>query len=153
MKISLHWVLVAVLAFVSPGCIYVHATGDMDGLWEGDEEGFGDLRSDLESCLVDPCYDFSLNGTLWRRTSEWTVSFVEAGSDPTAAFQHAQDAVRRRVQREGGKITEESSARAEAWECAFRIDGDPGEASVELADADHDACHTRQLEIRWEASD
>ena len=70
MKIT-HWALVALFALVSPGCIYVHATGDMDGLWDDDDDGFDELRSRLDSCLVDPCYDFSLNGTLWRHESEW----------------------------------------------------------------------------------
>lgn len=153
MKKSLHWALVALSALVAPGCIYVHATGDMDELWDEDE-GFGDLRSDLAGCLVDPCYDLSVNGTLWRQETEWTVSFVEAGSDPAAAFRRAQEAIRHRVHHEGGQITEESSKGTDVWECSFRIDGDPGEASVELTDASgDDACHPRQLEIRWESSD
>ena len=153
MKTSLHWGLAALLSLPLSGCIYVHATGDMDELWDDDDQDFGGLRSQLDSCLVDPSYDLSISGTLWRQQTAWTIAFVEAGSDPATAFRHAQEAVRHRVHREGGHITEESSEGPDAWECSFRIDDEPGEASVALGDDHEDACRTRHLAVRWEESD
>jgi hypothetical protein len=58
-----------------------------------------------------------------------------------------------RIEREGGTVTEQHDDGPHAWSCSFRLDDDPGEASVRLVEnADEDDERPHQLEVVWEES-
>jgi hypothetical protein len=157
MKRLLSSILAALLAYTAPGCIYVRVTGDLDEeLWDDGEDttGFQELSTALEGCLADPQYDLDLSASPWRSEAEWTVRYASAGSDGHAAFRKAREAVLQRIEREGGRVTEEHEDGPHDWTCSFRIDGEPGEASVRLVENAHSGDeHPHQLEVSWEEAD
>jgi len=156
MKSLLSWILGSLLCLAAPGCVFVRVTGGLDHVLddEDDESGFRDLSQALEGCLSDPDYDLQLVLNPWRTEAEWTVRFATAGSDGYAAFHKAREAVLARIEREGGAVTEQHDDGPHAWSCAFRVDGDPGEASVRLVEnAGEDEERPHQLEVVWEESD
>lgn len=156
MKNPLALALACLLALATSGCVFVHVRGDFDEfLGDGDDEsGFLELSHALEGCLADPHYDLALVASPWRTEAEWTVRFAGAGSDGHAAFHKAREAVLARIQREGGAVTEQRDEGAHAWSCVFRMDGDPGEASVRLVEnADEGEERPHRLEVVWEESD
>ena len=157
--------LAGALAVCLSGCIYVRVKGNLSesGLVDDDED-FRDLTNKLDTYLQGSEYHLDISASLWSSRATWIVAFEEEGSDPEAAFRCAQEAVRQRVQREGGRITSESSPeqavsasegaatsspRHTRWSCTFEIDDEPGEASVELGDHRGDERRPQQLEIRW----
>lgn len=158
MKNSLSRALIAlVVLLLSAGCIYVRVKGDLDnGFWDDadDETGFHELSHALEGCLADPEYDLDIEANLWGTEADWTVRYASAGSDGHAAFCKAKEVVLARIEREGGTLTEQRDDGPHAWSCAFRLDGEPGEASVRLAEnAREDDERPHQLEVSWEESD
>jgi hypothetical protein len=156
MKHSLSLALASLLSLATCGCAFVRVTGDFDEVFgDGDDEsGFRELSRALEGCLADPEYDLDLVANPWRKEAEWTVRYASAGSDGHAAFHKAREAVLARIEREGGAVTEERDEGPHAWSCVFRVDGDPGEASVRLAEnADQDEERPHRLEVVWEESD
>ena len=157
MKHALSLVLASLAALASSGCIFVRVTGDLDeGLFddEDDESGYRELSQALADCLSDPDYDLELVINPWRTEAEWTVRYASAGSDGHAAFHKAREVVLARIEREGGTVTEQHDDGPNAWSCAFRVDDDPGEASVRLVEnADEDDERPHQLEVAWEESD
>jgi hypothetical protein len=157
MKKSLSWLLAGFLLLGCPGCIYVRVTGDLDEEFWGDEDdqmGFHELDAALEGCLADPAYDLDLETNPWHTEAVWTVRYAGAGSDGPAAFHKAKEAVLKRIEREGGQLTEQRDDGPHAWSCSFRIDDEPGEASVELLEnAGEDDERPHQLEVSWEESD
>lgn len=157
MKNTLSWLLASFLVLSAPGCIYVRVTGDLDEeFWddEDDELGFHELNAALEECLVDPEYDLDLEANPWRQEANWTVRYASNGSDGHAAFHKAKEAVLKRIEREGGRLTAQHDDGPHAWSCAFRIDDEPGEASVALVeDAGEDDERPHRLEVSWEQSD
>ncbi len=158
MKNSLSWLLAGWLLLGSSGCIYVRVTGDLgEELWDDegeDEAGFHDLRAAVEGCLVDPAFDLDMEANPWRCEAEWTVRYVADGSDGHAAFRRTREAVLARIEREGGTVTGQQDDGAHAWSCTFRLDDEPGEASVRLVeDAGEDDERPHQLEVVWEQSD
>ena len=156
MKHSLSLALASLLSLATSGCVFVRVTGDFDEVFgDGDDEsGFCELSRALEGCLSDPEYDLDLVANPWRTEAEWTVRYASAGSDGHAAFHKAREAVLARIEREGGAVTEERDEGPHAWSCVFRVDGDPGEASVRLVEnADQDEERPHRLEVVWEESD
>lgn len=157
MKNTLSWLLASFLVLTAPGCIYVRVTGDLDEDFWGDDDdmtGFHELSAALEGCLADPQYDLDLEANPWRKEANWTVRYARAGSDGPAAFHRAKEAVLARIAREGGSLTEQHEEGPHAWSCSFRIDDEPGEASVALVeDAREDDARPHQLEVTWEESD
>ncbi len=155
MKNPLCWILAGVL-LLAPGCIYVRVTGDHD-LWDDDgddESGFHELSQALEGCLADPKYDLDLESNPWHTEAEWTVRYASAGSDEHAAFRKAREAVLARIERRGGTVTTQNDEGPHAWSCSFRLDGEPGKASVRLHEkAVEDSERPNQLEVVWEESD
>ena len=111
-KTFLSWTLSGLCLLASSGCIFVRVTGDLDdqgwGDGDDDEVGFHGLRTAVDGLLVDPEFDLKVTATPWKSEARWTVAYVESGSDPAAAFLRVQEAVRQRVQEEGGHITEEA---------------------------------------------
>lgn len=155
MKSPLPWVLGTLLFLVSPSCVFVRVTGDLEELFEdGDHEsGFRELSQALAGCLADPDYDLDLVVSPWHTEAEWTVRYASAGSDGHAAFHKAREAVLARIEREGGHVTEQRDDGPHAWSCTFQMDEDPGEASVRLVEnADEDDERPHQLEVVWEES-
>jgi hypothetical protein len=156
MKNQLPWMLAGILAFGSSGCIFVHVKGDLgDELWD-DEDGpeFRQLRRALNDCLVDPEYDLDVAANPWHSEFDWTVHYASEGSDGHMAFRKAKEAVLQRIREEGGTLTEEENEGPHAWSCRFRLDDEPGEASVRLTEnADEDDQRPHQLEVTWEESD
>jgi hypothetical protein len=156
MKISLSPLLAGLLCLASTGCIYVRATGDLDELWDDDDDktGFHELHHALDDCLTDPEYDLDLEASPWHTEADWTVRYRSDGSDGHTAFRRAKQAVLARIEREGGTITEQHEEGPHAWSCSFRVDGEPGEAAVRLAEnASDDEERPHQLEVSWEESD
>lgn len=156
MKLSLAPILASLLCIAPSGCVFVRVTGDLDGLLddEDDESGFQDLSHALEGCISDPDYDLDLVINPWRTEAEWTVRYASAGSDGPAAFHKAREAVLARIEREGGRVTEQHADGPHAWSCSFRVEDDPGEASVRLVEnAREDEERPHQLEVVWEKSD
>ena len=90
MKKLSSWLLSGLQLLGSIGCIYVRATGDLDGIFSGDEHddttGFHDLSRALEGCLADPAYDLDIVASPWRQEAEWTIRYRTEGSDGHAAF-------------------------------------------------------------------
>ena len=149
-------VLAALLVFLSAGCIYVRVKGDLDGAgWDDDDDtGFHALSHALDDCLSEPQYDLDLEASPWRTEADWTVRYKEEGSDGHAAFRRAKEVVLARIEREGATITEQREEGPHAWSCSFRVDGEPGEASVRLVEnARDDGDRPHQLEVRWEETD
>jgi hypothetical protein len=157
MKNTLSWLLASFLALSAPGCIFVHVTGDLDEEFWGDDEdmtGFHELSAAVDGCLVDPAYDLDLDASLWRKEAAWTVRYASEGSDGPGAFHKAKEAVLKRIEREGGTLTEQHDDGPHVWSCSFRIDDEPGEASVALVEgAREDDARPHQLEVTWEQSD
>jgi hypothetical protein len=155
MKSPPSWVLGTLLLLASPSCVFVHVSGDLERfLDEDDESGFRELSQALGDCLADPDYDLDLVINPWRTEAEWTVRYASAGSDGHAAFHKAREAVLARIEREGGTVTEQRDDGPHAWSCEFRVDDDPGEASVRLVEnADEDEERPHQLEVVWEETD
>ena len=155
----LPWAAVCLLSSLASGCIIVQGDdlhGDPLGDEGEDETGFYELSAALEGCLVDPVYDLDLVVNPWSKDAEWTVSFVEEGSDPHAAFRRARAVVLARIEREGGTVTEQHGEGPHAWACSFRMDGEPCEAAVRLVendDEDEDGARPHRLEVVWEESD
>jgi hypothetical protein len=82
------------------------------------------------------------------------VRYRNDGSDGHTAFRRAKQAVLARIERQGGTITEQHEDGPHAWSCSFRVDGEPGEASVRLAEnASEDEERPHQLEVSWEEAD
>jgi hypothetical protein len=155
MKTYPAWILGTFLC-VTSGCVFVRVTGDLEHVFgdEDDESGFRELSQALDGCLADPDYDLDLVINPWRTEAEWTVRYASAGSDGHAAFRRAKDAVLARIAREGGTVTEQHEEGPHAWSCEFRVDGDPGEASVRLEEnADVDDERPHRLAVVWEESD
>lgn len=157
MKTTASWLLSGLLLLGTPGCIYVRVTGDLDeDFWGegGDESGFQELSQAVEGCLVDPEYDLDLEASPWHTEAEWTVRYASEGSDGHQAFRKAREAVLGRIEREGGSVTAQRDEGLHAWSCSFRLDGEPGEASVRLVENAHEGeARPHQLEVRWEADD
>lgn len=154
------WLLTGVLLLATPGCIFVRVTGDLDEeFWgDGDEDddvvGCRELEAALDGCLADPKYELHLGVTPWRTEAEWTVHFASNGSDGHAAYHKVREAVLGRIAREGGVVTEQEEAGPSDWSCRFRLDGEPGEASVRLVEStggDEERPH--RLEVVWEETD
>jgi len=157
MKNTLSWLLASFLVLSTPGCIYVRVTGDLDeDFWGNDDEdmtGFQELSAAVDGCLVDPAYDLDLEASPWRQEASWTVRYASEGSDGPAAFHKAKEAVLKRIEREGGTLTEQHDDGPHAWSCSFRIDDEPGEASVALVEGVRDDARPNQLEVTWEETD
>lgn len=159
MKKLLPWVVVSLLPLLATSCIIVKADdlhGEPFGEDGDDETGFYELSAALEDCLVDPQYDLDLVVNPWSKEAEWTVRYVEEGSDEHAAFRRARAVVLARIEREGGSVTEQHGEGPHAWACSFRIGGEPCEAAVRLVendDEDEDGERPHRLEIVWEESD
>jgi len=150
MKNSISCVLAGLLAFASASCIYVRVKGDLEEL---DSDGdFAMLSRELESSICDPAYDLDIDANLWRTKAQWTIRFADEGSDPERAFRQARQAVLRRIDREGGDVTDETSESAVAWSCSFELHNEPGEASVRLFDDRSDEERPQRLQIRWKES-
>jgi hypothetical protein len=155
MKPFLSLILASLVSLASSGCVFVHVRGDVEELFddEDDESGFQELSRALEGCLSDPDYDLEMVINPWHTEAEWTVRYASAGSDGHAAFHKAREAVLARIEREGGTVTEQHDDGPHAWSCSFRLDDDPGEASVRLVEnADEDDERPHQLEVVWEES-
>ena len=157
MKPLLSWLLATLLLLPSPACIFVHVTGEPGDFLDDDDEdeaGFRELSRALEGCLADPDYDLDLVVSPWRTEATWTVRYAREGSDGHEAFHRAREAVMARIEREGGRVTEEHEDGPNVWSCSFRKDGDPGEASVRLVENAHeDEERPHQLEVDWEETD
>jgi hypothetical protein len=139
------------LALFLPACIYVRVRGDLsEELFDEDESLFY-LTDDLGGVLEDPEYDLELDASPWGTEAVWTVRY--AGGQTDEAFTQAKEAVLRRIAREGGEVTETRDDGPGRWDCDFRIDGEPGEASVRVLDDARDPSRPHRLEIRWEESD
>lgn len=154
MKTSLAtWALLALLVPASSGCIFVHVSGDLHDEFIDGEDGFPELRPELEACLKEPVYELDIDGSLWRTEASWTVAFAE-GSDGGTAFHKAREAVLARIAREGGRVVSEEAAGPHSWSCKFRKNDEPGEASVELSENSNPGSHRpHELEVTWEESD
>jgi hypothetical protein len=153
MKPSLSLILASLVSLGSSGCVFVRVTGDLERLDEDDESGFQDLSRALEGCLSNPDYDLDLVISPWRTEAEWTVRYASAGSDGHAAFHKAREAVLARIERKGGRVTDQHDDGPHAWSCSFRLDDDPGEASVRLMEnADEGDERPHKLEVVWEKS-
>jgi hypothetical protein len=140
------------LVFLTPGCVLVLVEGDLEDQILGEEGGFADfpeLRRALDGCVVDPDYDLRVSATPWHQEVEWTVSFCDT-SDGPAAFGKAREAVLARLEREGGTLTGEAEESPHVWSCTFRLDDEPGEASVRLVEERQ--CPHRLLVV-WEEDD
>ena len=156
MKYSLALALASLLSLATSGCVFVRVTGDLDEILDdgGDESGFRELSRAMEGCLSDPEYDLDLVANPWRTEAEWTVHYASAGSDGHAAFRKAREAVLARIEREGGAVTEQRDEGPHAWSCTFRLDDEPGEASVRLVEnADEGEARPHRLEVVWEETD
>jgi hypothetical protein len=157
MKPPLSCLLATLLLLSSPGCIFVHVTGEPGDFLDDDDEdeaGFRELSAALEGCLTDPDYDLDLVVSPWRTEATWTVRYCSEGSDGHAAFHRAREAVLARIEREGGRVTGQQEDGPMAWSCSFRKDGDPGEASVRLVEnEDEDDERPNLLEVDWEETD
>ena len=82
------------------------------------------------------------------------MHYASAGSDGHAAFHRAREAVLRRIEREGGTLTEQHDDGPHEWSCSFRLDDEPGKASVRLVEnADEGEARPHRLEVFWEESD
>lgn len=153
MKPSGSWLLTALLA-LTPGCIIVHVRGDLDGELFGDDDGreFQELVQSLEGQLEDAEYDLDVSASPFHAEAEWTVRY--AGTGGHAAFVQAREAVLRRIQREGGVVTRETSQGPHAWSCVFEVEGEKGEASVRLReDAEAGERRPHELRVVWEEPD
>jgi len=154
MKNSLaSWALLGLLSSSSSGCIFVHVQGDLhDDFMDGDE-GFPELIPELEACLKEPVYELDIDGNPWHSEASWTIAFAE-GSDGGAAFHKAREAVLARITREGGHVVSEESVGPHSWACEFRIDDEPGEATVALVENSNPGSYRpHELEVTWEQSD
>ena len=153
MKPSLAWLLTALLA-LTPGCIIVHVRGDLDGdlFEEGEGREFHELVRNLEGQLDDAEYDLDVSASPFHAEAEWTVRYAGAGGH--TAFVQAREAVLRRIQREGGVVTRETSQGPHSWTCAFEVEGEEGEASVRLReDAEAGEQRPHELRVVWEDPD
>jgi hypothetical protein len=147
------WALAGLVSVTSSSCIFVHVRGDLHDEFIDGDEGFPGLRSELEASLVEPVYELDIDGNLWRTEASWSIAFAE-GSDGGSAFHKTREAVLARVAREGGRVVAESNDGPHAWSCEFRIDDEPGEASVELIENSNPGSHRpHELEVTWEESD
>jgi hypothetical protein len=156
MKDWLWRLLTALFLLASTSCIFVHVSGDLeDDFWGEDEDaGFHDLAGAVEGCLADPAFVLDLEASPWRTDAEWTVRYASEGSDGHAAYRNVKEAVLRRIEREGGTNLEQRDTGPHAWTCTFRLDGEPGEASVRLVEnAGEDDERPHELVVVWEASD
>jgi len=150
------WLLPCLFLAVGSGCIYVQV--EADDLWhelaEDDEAaGFQDLQAAVEGHLTDPASDLALVASPWHAKAEWNVRFAP-GSDGAGAFHGAKEAVLRRMEREGATMTAQEDEGPHLWSCSFRIDGEPGEASVRLVEQAHEGEERpHELQVRWEQSD
>ena len=147
------WALAGLLSATSSGCIFVHVSGDLHDEFMDSDEGFPELMPELEACLKEPVYELDIDGSLWHQEASWTIAFAE-GSDGGTAFHKAREAVLARIAREGGHVVSEETEGPHAWSCTFRIDDEPGEASVELCENSNPGSHRpHELEVTWEESD
>jgi len=154
----LPWLLAGFLLLGTPGCIYVHVSGDLDEeFWDDDDDhvGFQDLSAAVQDSLVDPRFDLNLDANPWHTEAAWTVRYGGAGSDGATAFHKAKEAVLGRIQREGGTLTTQSDDGPHAWSCSFRLEDDEsGSARVRLIEnADAGESRPHRLEVVWEQSD
>lgn len=147
------WALLALLFPASSSCIFVHVSGDLHDKFIDGDEGFPELRPELEACLKEPVYELDIDGSLWRTEASWTVAFAE-GSEGGTAFHKAREAVLARIAREGGRVVSEDSTGPHAWSCKFQKNDEPGEASVKLCENTNPGSHRpHALEVTWEESD
>jgi len=156
MKNSLCWVLAGILAAGSTGCIYVHVKGDLEELWddEDDDGGFAELSQAVGESLVDPQYDFDLQAGFWGTDAEWTIRYAGEASDGQPAFHRIKEAVLNRIQRKGGHVRDEQLEGPHAWSCEFRVDGDRYDASVRMVEKPgEDSERPHRIEVRWEEPD
>lgn len=145
--------LAALLVPATPGCIFVHVRGDLHDEFIDGDDGFPELRPQLEACLKEPVYELDIDGSLWHQEASWTVAFAE-GSDGGTAFHKAREAVLARIAREGGQVVSEEAASPHAWSCKFRKNDEPGKASVELTENSNPGSYRpHELEVTWEESD
>ena len=143
--------LAGILALGLTGCIYVRVKGDIsEELLHEDDDGLFHLTHDLGDELVDPAYDLDFDANLWTSEAVWTVKYADGDTDQ--AFGSAKDAVLRRIERQGGEVTSSSEPGPYHWKCDFRIDGEPGEASVRRLEDEQDSTRPHRLEIRWKES-
>lgn len=142
--------LAGILALGLTSCIYVRVRGDISEEMFDDDEGFFRLTHDLEEDLVDPAYDLDLDANIWTTEAVWTVKY--ASGDTDQAFGSAKEAVLRRITDEGGEVTSSSEPAPHHWTCDFRIDGEPGEASVRRLEDERDSMRPHRIEIRWKES-
>jgi len=170
-KTLLGWTLSGLCLLGSSGCIYVRVTGDLDHQdWgDGDDEvGFHGLRTAVDGLLLEPDFDLKVTATPWKTEARWTVAYVEAGSDPEAAFLRVQEAVRQRVREKGGHVAGETDRQVAAssseagtsggsrsleWSCTFHLDGEPGSASIEFEDRASDEHRSKELVLSWTEDD
>ena len=157
MKTSSSWLLAGLLLLGTPGCIYVRVKGDLHDDFlddeDDDESGFHELDAAVEGCLADPQYDLDLNASPWHTDAKWTVRYASAGSDAHAAFRKAREAVLARIERKGGTLTEQHDDGPHVWGCSFRMDGEPGKASVQIVEKANESERPDQLVVAWEESD
>ena len=138
-----------VLGFAS--CIYVRVKGDLpEEMFDDEDDGLFHLTHELGDDLVDAEYDLDLDANIWTTEAVWTVRYAEGDADQ--AFRSAKDAVLRRIAQKGGEVTSSGDPEPRHWTCDFRIDGEPGEASVRQLEDERDSSRPHRIEIRWKES-
>lgn len=149
-KLSL--TLAGVLALGLSSCIYVHAKGNLSGEFLDEDDDFFDLTCEFDDALVDPEYDLELHSNLWKTYATWRVRFAGEPADVEQAFARAREAVLRRIEREGGEVTKTHEKGSGEWGCEFRLDDEPGEASVRVLEDEEESARPHRIEVRWEES-